>query len=274
MSRIEWSKDQTANLIAKYKETSILWDTTNIQHKNRELKNRAWKELAVNFNCVVEEVQRKIHNLRNQLCQELNKTRIRRSRGATDDSCVSKWPFFTVLEFLIPALTANCRRSSKTLSKEIVDVADTPSEEQVSHDDVDKQGIDKEESPKKQKRKTISQRQKRKKKDIEDDPLLKRTPPTVPEASDADDRFIQYVAMELKGLRSDFYKRKLKSEIRHAVARIVDEEDVALAAPASSSPPRIVIQSIGASSGTPTPLPSPNGETTSSSYCLEYIKIE
>ena len=67
MSRIEWSKDQTANLIAKYKETSILWDTTNIQHKNRELKNRAWKELAVNFNCAGEEVQRKIHNLRNQV---------------------------------------------------------------------------------------------------------------------------------------------------------------------------------------------------------------
>lgn len=43
--------------------------------------------------------------------------------------------------------------------------------------------------------------------------------------SDDDERFGQYVAMELRGIRSDFCKRRLKSEIRKAIVQIIDKDD-------------------------------------------------
>lgn len=44
--------------------------------------------------------------------------------------------------------------------------------------------------------------------------------------------------MELRGINSDFYRRKLKSEIRRAIVRIVDEYDIKVfSMPSSSSTP-------------------------------------
>lgn len=60
---------------------------------------------------------------------------------------------------------------------------------------------------------------------------------------DEEDKFGQYVAMELRGLRSDFFKRKLKTEIRKAVIRIVEEEE---------------IQYTSSASNVTTPMPSPS----------------
>ena len=49
---------------------------------------------------------------------------------------------------------------------------------------------------------------------------------TLQKPLDEEDKFGQYVAMELRGLRSDFFKRKLKNEIRKAVISIVEEEEM------------------------------------------------
>lgn len=65
--RKEWSKDDTCNLISIYEENSVLWDTKNNEYRNRETKNKILLEIAANFNCSPEEIQRKLHNLRNQV---------------------------------------------------------------------------------------------------------------------------------------------------------------------------------------------------------------
>lgn len=75
-----------------------------------------------------------------------------------------------------------------------------------------------------------------------DDKLFKSALATLQRPLDDDDRFGQYVAMELRSLRTDFYKRRLKSEIRKSVVRINDEEEMHYAS---------------ASSSVSTPLPSP-----------------
>lgn len=62
-----WQKDEIVELISMYKERSVLWNTKDTEYRNREKKAKILHEIAVKFNCSVEEVQRKIHNLRNQV---------------------------------------------------------------------------------------------------------------------------------------------------------------------------------------------------------------
>lgn len=50
-----------------YEENSMLWDTRSSEYRNREKKQKIVQEFAVVFNCTPEEVQRKLHNLRNQI---------------------------------------------------------------------------------------------------------------------------------------------------------------------------------------------------------------
>lgn len=59
----------------------------------------------------------------------------------------------------------------------------------------------------------------------------------IPKARDEDDRFGEYVALELRSLRSDVNKRRLKSEIRKAICRIVDFDDADIVAPNVQSEP-------------------------------------
>lgn len=47
----------------------------------------------------------------------------------------------------------------------------------------------------------------------------------IPKVPDEDDRFGEYVALELRSLRSDTNKRRLKSEIRKAICSIADFDD-------------------------------------------------
>lgn len=50
-----------------------------------------------------------------------------------------------------------------------------------------------------------------------------------------DDRFCEWVALELRSLRSEINKRKLKSEIRKAICRIADLDDASIFASNPSS---------------------------------------
>lgn len=58
---------------------------------------------------------------------------------------------------------------------------------------------------------------------------------TLPKVPDEDDRFGEYVALELRSLRSEANKRRLKSEIRRAICHIADLEDADFFSPSASS---------------------------------------
>ena len=65
----EWTDDEVANLIQLYEEHEFLWNVKHKLHRNREKKMSTFDEFATKFkNCDSAEVQRKIHNLRNQVC--------------------------------------------------------------------------------------------------------------------------------------------------------------------------------------------------------------
>lgn len=65
----------------------------------------------------------------------------------------------------------------------------------------------------------------------------RHTSHTVSKVLNEDDRFGEYVALELRSLRSEASKRKLKSEIRRAICRIADLDDADILIPSSSSNP-------------------------------------
>ncbi|KAG8234266.1 hypothetical protein J437_LFUL006511 [Ladona fulva] len=65
MARKDWLREEVFWLIALFEE-DILWNTKSIEYHNREKKQRVVEEIAVKFNCTVNEEQRKWHNLRNQ----------------------------------------------------------------------------------------------------------------------------------------------------------------------------------------------------------------
>ena len=63
----EWADDEAANLMQLYEEHEFLWKVKHTLYRNH--KKKMSDEFATKFNnCDGTEVQRKIHNLRNQVC--------------------------------------------------------------------------------------------------------------------------------------------------------------------------------------------------------------
>ena len=68
----EWTDDEVANLIQPYEKHEFLWNVKHELYRNREEEMSMFDEFATKFkNCDGAEVERKIHNLRNQVCMYL-----------------------------------------------------------------------------------------------------------------------------------------------------------------------------------------------------------
>lgn len=69
MSRHEWSEDDTFELIRLYEANAPLWDAKHADYRNREVKTRIISNIAKRMNVTAEEINRKLHNLRNQVSE-------------------------------------------------------------------------------------------------------------------------------------------------------------------------------------------------------------
>ena len=78
-----------------------------------ETKDRSLDNLSGKLDREFGEVQRKIHNLRNQFCQELKKSDETKSGQATAQTCKSRRPYFDSLKFVNGAVVA--RKSTGNL---------------------------------------------------------------------------------------------------------------------------------------------------------------
>ncbi|XP_043508723.1 uncharacterized protein LOC122528070 [Frieseomelitta varia] len=205
-----WSKSEIIELISQYEEKSVLWNTKDIQYRNRETKAKIFEEFALNFSCSVEEIQRKIHNLRNQMSQELRKVRKKSKSGSgTDNLICSNWPYFQAMRFLVPVLTND---NTLSYTEASVSVGEDKTEDKAEEKTEDKN-----------ENRIQSKKRKHKNNDV-DEELYKSALRTLQKEPDDYDKFGQYVALELKSLKSDFNKARLKSEIRKIIVRIADED--------------------------------------------------
>ena len=105
MERAEWIREEIEQLITEYEARPLLWDVLSVDYRNRIKKAETWTSLAEKMGKEVAEVQRKMHNLRNQFNQELKKkSREQKSGQGTDqtnsNTYTTKWPYFQALMFI------------------------------------------------------------------------------------------------------------------------------------------------------------------------------
>ncbi|XP_055634451.1 uncharacterized protein LOC129774656 [Toxorhynchites rutilus septentrionalis] len=100
LDKKEWMRAEIEKLIRMYKATPELWDCTSKYYKDRTRRTNALREMAHELRTNVDEVQRKIHNLRNQFNTEFKKTGTAKSGPNSDERYVSRWPYYNSLRFL------------------------------------------------------------------------------------------------------------------------------------------------------------------------------
>ncbi|XP_014287230.1 uncharacterized protein [Halyomorpha halys] len=113
-----WSKRDILQLIDKYRQNEVLWNTRLPEYKNRTLKQEGLKELALFFETPISEIQRKLHNLRCQLNSEVKKLR-RRSDCASVGDLKSSWEYFDHLVFLLSASSIEDQMEGIDLSEHL-----------------------------------------------------------------------------------------------------------------------------------------------------------
>lgn len=74
-NKFVWSSEKTHLVIEKQESYPELWDTSSKDYKNKIKKQNTLKAIANDIDAAEEEVKRKLHNLRTQFGQEVNKER-------------------------------------------------------------------------------------------------------------------------------------------------------------------------------------------------------
>lgn len=95
-----WTNEEIRMLIYFYEENPVLWNVRSPSYRNRNTKQEALKLIATKFNTDVNEITRKLHNLRSQFMQEIKKTKSKKSGAGSDEVYISKWPYFSALKFI------------------------------------------------------------------------------------------------------------------------------------------------------------------------------
>ncbi|XP_042888465.1 uncharacterized protein LOC122263888 [Penaeus japonicus] len=115
---MDWSNEMTRKLIDEYEKQPSLWDVFCPEFKDREHKNNSWKVMAESAGVDVPEVQRKIHNLRNQWNAEHRKM-MERKFSSGSEGPKSKWPYYDSLSFIKMSLEAKRGKSNYNEKEEL-----------------------------------------------------------------------------------------------------------------------------------------------------------
>jgi hypothetical protein len=62
-----WTKEETLELICIYESFPEIWDSWHMHYKDRDKRSMCRQSIGEAMNTSVGDVQRKIHNLRNQV---------------------------------------------------------------------------------------------------------------------------------------------------------------------------------------------------------------
>ncbi|CAG9783602.1 unnamed protein product [Diatraea saccharalis] len=102
-NKMNWTSENTRKLIEVLeKDCKELWDSKHPLHRDRWARQTKNEYLANIFGTTPEEISRKIHNLRTQLNNELRKIKRRQSGGGEGSgSGGSGWEYFDALSFLL-----------------------------------------------------------------------------------------------------------------------------------------------------------------------------
>ncbi|GBP28785.1 hypothetical protein EVAR_19829_1 [Eumeta japonica] len=98
-----WTRGNIFKLIELYRSHPSLWNPHRSDHKDRDKRERKLEYIAQQMNMPIEEVVRKIRNLRTQLQQEVKKVKEKQCVAPSqllDKSYRSTWCYYDALQFL------------------------------------------------------------------------------------------------------------------------------------------------------------------------------
>ncbi|KAK7873936.1 hypothetical protein R5R35_012948 [Gryllus longicercus] len=206
-----WTNDEILSLISSFEKYPELGDTKNDGNKNKSRKDECWKELGEQFSCTDKEVHRKMHNLRTQFSQEYRK--VEKKKNASGANATSKWKFYSHLTFLIAGqrkvppgknmviYSVNSEETSQSSSK-------IPSPQEPVGPVEKKETVV---TP-------ITNSQLKKRKGEDEDKIVRRTLRVFEEPTkDRFSTFGEFVAAEVRNLKSPKYQNGLMREIQESI---------------------------------------------------------
>ena len=118
----KWTDDKVRDLIELLEEKSCLWDIFSNEYTKREVKERAYAELAEHVDSSSAIVKAKINALRAKLGREMAKESNTNVIMQQTKKYVSKWMFYEQVKFLRPVMaTAKSRHGISTQSNGLHD---------------------------------------------------------------------------------------------------------------------------------------------------------
>ncbi|XP_011206804.1 uncharacterized protein LOC105228613 [Bactrocera dorsalis] len=100
---MDWRQAEIFDLLSMYRESECLWNCLNPEYKDVDLKKNAWREIATFFGRKVEDVKKKIKNLRTSYV--LEKKKVERKRAESGRSSYEPRLFYyDEMTFLDPVI--------------------------------------------------------------------------------------------------------------------------------------------------------------------------
>ncbi|XP_064079515.1 uncharacterized protein LOC135196604 [Macrobrachium nipponense] len=222
--KYKWDSTQTKLLIQHYERFPELWNVALKEYRDKEKKAVAVKEIPELLNVSEAEIARRWHNLRCQMNNEIRKMKVKKSGMGADDVLVkSKWEYFDAFHFMIGCVKP---QETTTLSSSKVNTENFPQTGgQVLNPDVTPgiSGVG-----------NTKGKCAKKSKHSEEDNALKNDIGILNQPQGDDSLFGEYVASELRQLRSIENRKRLKRAIMKTTIEIGEKEDHEFSSPTST----------------------------------------
>ncbi|XP_026482969.1 uncharacterized protein LOC113391236 [Ctenocephalides felis] len=250
--KIVWKKNKVFQLIELVEARPELWNVRLKEYRNRDLKYKSLEAIATSLNLSVKIVKDKIHNLRCQLNEHLRKMKKFKSGQDADEWYKPKWEFFEAVKFM--SIQTNSTEDSIVSVGSAPDVIITDVLDHHDEEIKDNSGSG---------QTSVTNPHKRKKRAPDSvkkvDEFLNEALTCVRPRRDQLDVFGEFVTAELRGIRSEDIRKKLKLKIQRAILEANEE--------AMISPSNLSEYSVSSSTSVIGQMISPmQNETTSTQY--------
>lgn len=229
MAAVVWDKQKTYQLIELLESSPALWNCTLQEYRDRHVKAKYMEIIAQKLEITSAEVGRKLHNLRCQMNSELRKIKNKKSGAGADEIVKSSWEFFDSLKFMTGI--SECVKTVGTVPNALVSDNEETSEvvmyqaQGESSHDTSTASITADNSSKISKKRKVNKGNKPKSINEDDEELFKEAMSVLRAPSDEFDVFGNYVAVEIRQIRSEERRRRLKRIIQKAIIDMGEEED-------------------------------------------------
>lgn len=113
MAKYNWTRQETKDLITLYEINECLWNKNLREYKDRDERISSIQSISDEMKISIEEINKKIHNLRNQYRFELNKTK---KKIPGKPKYTTKWPYYQNLSFLENIVSVRGSNNSQNVS--------------------------------------------------------------------------------------------------------------------------------------------------------------